>query len=85
MADGKTARRWPRCGKSAFLSARSSLPRLSSSRKQARAIAVEQVRLDLMVERLEQEYPQINPDADEYDQDLVDEVMELRICLRKSR
>jgi hypothetical protein len=52
--------------------------------EKARALAVEQVRMDLLVERLEQEYPAINPDADEYDQGKVDEIMELRSAFEKA-
>lgn len=46
--------------------------------ERARALAVEQVRVDLLIARLEDQFPQINPDSDEYDQDAVDEVLFLR-------
>lgn len=50
----------------------------------AKAIAVEQIRLDFLVEKLESKFPAINPDADEYDQELVDEVMDLRTAFEKA-
>lgn len=52
--------------------------------EKARAVAVEQVRLDMLVQKLEERFPQINPDAEEYDQEVVDEVMELRTAFEKS-
>jgi hypothetical protein len=44
----------------------------------AEARAYERVRYDTTVERLEQAYPQINPDHDDYDEGLVGELAELR-------
>lgn len=46
--------------------------------ERARALAVEQVKVDLLVSRLEEQFPQINPESDEYDQETVDEVLFLR-------
>lgn len=46
--------------------------------EQARLLAVEQVKVDLLVSRLEEQFPQINPESDEYDQEVVDEVLFLR-------
>lgn len=45
-----------------------------SSAAQAR----EQVRLDLTIDAIEENYEQLNPEADGYDQKLVDEIQELR-------
>lgn len=44
----------------------------------ATALAVEQVRLDATIERLEAAYPQIVPGSDTFDQGLVAEIVELR-------
>jgi hypothetical protein len=44
----------------------------------AEARAYERVRYDTTVERLEQAYPQINPDHEDYDEDLAGEMIELR-------
>lgn len=43
-----------------------------------RAIAVEQVRLDALIDSLEDKYPQLREGSDEYDADLVEEITELR-------
>jgi hypothetical protein len=40
--------------------------------------AVERVRYDTVVERLEQAYPQLNPDSDAFDQDQVQDVLDLK-------
>lgn len=42
------------------------------------AIAVEQVRLDMLIDQLEEKYPQLREGSDEYDPDLVDEITDLR-------
>lgn len=42
------------------------------------AIAVEQVRLDMLIDQLEEKYPQLREGADEYDPDLVEEITDLR-------
>jgi hypothetical protein len=84
MADGKTGEAMGKMREVRILERALITAEAKFSSDQARAVAVEQVRLDLMVERLEQEYPQINPDADEYDQDLVDEVMELKSAFEKA-
>jgi hypothetical protein len=44
----------------------------------AEARAVERVRYDTVVERLEASYPQLNPDADEFDQEQVQDVLDLK-------
>jgi hypothetical protein len=44
----------------------------------AEARAVEQVRFDITVERLEEAYPQIRPGAEEYDQGVVNEMLEMQ-------
>lgn len=44
----------------------------------ATADAVETVRFDAVVERLEAAYPQLKPGADEFDKDLVAEVLEMQ-------
>ncbi|HYF28593.1 MAG TPA: hypothetical protein VD931_22830 [Baekduia sp.] len=45
---------------------------------QATAMAVERVRYDSLVERLEAAHPVMNPDHDDYDQEVVDQIMELK-------
>lgn len=45
---------------------------------QATAMAVERVRYDSLVERLEVSHPQMNPDSDDYDEESVAEVVELK-------
>lgn len=44
----------------------------------AQAQAVEQVRFDMTVERLETAYPQLKPGADEFDKELVGEILEMK-------
>lgn len=44
----------------------------------AEARAVERVRYDTIVERLEASYPQLNPDADEFNQEQVQDVLDLK-------
>lgn len=57
---------------------------LSDSRAEAKAayataVAVEQVRYDAVVQRMEMEHPELNPEEeDTYDQEKVDEVLELK-------
>jgi hypothetical protein len=43
----------------------------------ATAAAVETVRYEAALERIEEAYPELNPDADEYDQDLADDVIDM--------
>jgi hypothetical protein len=50
----------------------------SEAAARSQAIAVEQVRLDMLIDSLEEKYPQLRQDADEYDEDLVDEIQDLR-------
>lgn len=45
---------------------------------QATAMAVERVRYDSLVERMEAAHPEMNPEDDAYDQDRVDEIMDLK-------
>lgn len=53
--------------------------------ERARTQALEQFKFDSLVEKLEAEYPVLNPDNDEaYDQEAVDEVMMLRNGFEKS-
>lgn len=45
----------------------------------ATAVAIEQVRYDAVVERMETEHPELNPDNEEgYDEDIVAEIMEYK-------
>lgn len=44
----------------------------------ATANAVEQVRFDAVIERIEAAYPQLKPGTDEYDKDLVAEVLDMQ-------
>lgn len=46
--------------------------------ERARALAIEQFKVDTLVEKLEGEFPQINPDSDEYDEDVVAEIALMR-------
>lgn len=41
--------------------------------------AREQVRLDLTIDAIEENYEALNPDSDSFDQDLVDEITDLRV------
>jgi hypothetical protein len=43
----------------------------------ATAAAVETVRYEAALERIEESYPELNPDSDEYDQDLADDVIDM--------
>lgn len=53
--------------------------RASALAAQHAAIAIEQIRYDSVVELMEKEHPELNPDNDEtYDEDRVAEVMELK-------
>lgn len=45
---------------------------------QATALAVERVRYDALVERLEKDYPVMNPDSDDYDEAVVAEIVEMK-------
>lgn len=45
---------------------------------QARDTAVEQLKVDMLVDKLEGEFPQLSPESDEYDQEVVNEVTLLR-------
>jgi hypothetical protein len=78
MADGKTSEALDKMGELRILERALAVNAAKYESEQARAIAVEQVRMDLLIERLEQEYPEINPDADEYDEEKVAEIMELK-------
>lgn len=53
---------------------------LESSRMSVRAkeLAKEEIRFEAAIERLELEYPALNPDREEYSQELVDEVLLLK-------
>ena len=46
--------------------------------QQSAAQAREQVQLDLTIDAIEENYTQLNPESDTYDQDLVNEIQELR-------
>lgn len=46
------------------------------------ARAIEQVRYDTTVERLEAQFPQINPDHEDFDREKVAEVMELKMAFQ---
>lgn len=46
--------------------------------EQSASQAREQVRLDLTIDAIEENYTQLNPNGDDYDQALVDEIQELR-------
>lgn len=50
----------------------------------AQQAAVEQVRVDMMVSQLEQAYPTLNPEHEEYSQDVVDEVLFLKASFEKN-
>lgn len=43
-----------------------------------RAVAVEQVRLDMLIDQLEEKYPQLKEGTDEFDEELVSEIQDLR-------
>lgn len=45
--------------------------------EQSKTQAVESMKYDVVVERLEEEHPEINPDADEYDEELATEIRAL--------
>jgi hypothetical protein len=45
---------------------------------QAKELAVEEFKLDSLVSKLEADFPQLNPDSDEYSQEVVDEIGILR-------
>jgi hypothetical protein len=45
---------------------------------QATAMAVERVRYDALVERLEKEHPAMNPEHEDYDEEIVKEIVELK-------
>lgn len=49
----------------------------------ARTMAIEQLKFDTLVEKLEAEYPLLNPDHDDFDQEKVDEVVFLRQSFEK--
>lgn len=50
----------------------------------ARALAVEEFKVDILIERMENDFPALNPDDEAYDQELVDEVVLLRTGFEKS-
>lgn len=50
----------------------------------ARALAVEELKVDMLIERMEQDFPVLNPSDEAYDQELVDEVVLLRSGFEKS-
>jgi hypothetical protein len=52
--------------------------------EKARVQAVEQLKFDNLVEKLESEYPVLNPDADEFDEAKVEEVVFLRQSFERS-
>lgn len=52
--------------------------------ERARQLAVEQFKVDMLVERLEADFPALNPNSDDYDQDVVDEIGFLRASFEKS-
>lgn len=58
--------------------------RASDMSKKAQATAVEQMRFDMLVEKLEKEFPQIDPDSDEYDEAQVEEIQFLRTSFEKN-
>lgn len=50
----------------------------------ARALAVEEFKVDMLIERMEQDFPVLNPSDEAYDQEVVDEVVLLRSGFEKS-
>lgn len=50
----------------------------------ARALAVEEFKVDMLIERMEQDFPALNPQDDAYDQEVVDEVVLLRTGFERS-
>jgi hypothetical protein len=56
----------------------------SSLSAHAQAVAVEQVRFDMTVDQLEEQFPQLDPDSAEYDEAQVEEVQFLRESFEKN-
>lgn len=61
---------------------------LAESRAEARAAeiearAIEQARYDLALERIEQSFPQLNEDHEDYDKDLAQDVVDLKITYQR--
>lgn len=52
--------------------------RAAARAKQATATAVAQVRYDSLVSQIERDFPQVNPDSEEFDQDLAEDVLDLK-------
>lgn len=50
----------------------------SAMSAQATALAVERVRYDALVERLEKEHPVMNPDHEDYDADVIAEIVDMK-------
>lgn len=44
----------------------------------ATAVAVEQIRYDAYVERMETEHPELNPEGENFDEDMIDELMDYK-------
>lgn len=44
----------------------------------AKTEAREDIKVELLIEQMEEKYPQLNPDSDEYDEDLVRMILDLR-------
>lgn len=50
---------------------------------EAEARAVEQARYDIVLERIESSFPQLNPDHDDYDKDLEQDVVDLKVTYQR--
>lgn len=59
--------------------------RVGMSIAAAEARAVEKVRYDMLVERMEEAYPQLNPDNEDFDKDKTAEVLELKAAYQQGR
>jgi hypothetical protein len=57
---------------------------VSHKTEQARTLAVEQFKVENLIGRLEEDFPQLDPDTEEYDQAMVDEVGLLRSGFEKN-
>lgn len=52
--------------------------RAAAHATRASAVAIEQIRYDALIDRLEAEHPELNPDDDSYDEEVITELWEIK-------
>lgn len=84
LQDGKNAEAMAKMREIRTLERDLATMRAQDLSRASRDQAVEQARVDLLLDRLEDQYPQIDPDNEAYDEEVVAEVLFLRASFEKN-